>query len=176
VGKGTLIEKVLPRLKNTILSRSATTRPIREGEKQGREYLFLSTHEFEQSVNKEEFLEHVGYGSHQYGTLRSEVEGNLYSGNSVILEIELEGARAVRAAMPEAVLIFIEPPSMDELHHRLKGRNTEESSERKTRLERAREELAAREEFDYIVVNHEVDQAADDLEQVITSSLEGGRN
>lgn len=174
VGKGTLICSILPRLENTVLSRSATTRPMRDGEQQDREYNFLSQKEFDRRVNEGDFIEHVKYGSHNYGTLKSEVEENLRSGRNVILEIELEGARSVREEMREAVLIFIEPPSMEELHKRLAGRNTEESAEREVRLQRAREELAARAEFDYIVVNQTVAQAADDLEQIIKTSLEGG--
>jgi guanylate kinase len=147
---------------------------MRDGEQQGREYNFLGQKEFDRRVNEGDFIEHVRYGSHHYGTLKSEVKENLRSGLNVILEIELKGARKVREKMQEAVLIFIEPPSMEELHKRLAGRNTEESAERKVRLERAREELAAREEFDYIIVNQTVDQAADDLEQIIKTSIEGG--
>ena len=147
---------------------------MRKGEQQGREYRFLSKDEFDSRVNDGDFIEHVRYGSHDYGTLKSEVEENLMSGMNVILEIELVGARSVRNEIHDAVLIFIEPPSMEELHSRLAGRNTEESAERMIRLERAREELAAREEFDYIIVNENIDKATDDLKQVIVSSLEGG--
>jgi len=171
VGKGTLINEVLPRLEDTLISRSATTRPKRAEEQEGREYYFLTPGEFDERVAGGEFLEHVTYGSNRYGTLRSEVIRQLESGRNVVLEIELEGARNIKQGMPEAVLIFIAPPSVDELRSRLAGRNTEADAERKVRLERAEEELASQHEFDYIVVNKTVEQAADELEQVIKSSL-----
>lgn len=174
VGKGTLIGKVLPHFKDAVLSRSATTRPRRSEEKQGREYYFLTPEEFEERVKAGDFLEHVKYGANRYGTLRSEVVKQLDSGKSVLLEIELEGARNIRSRMPEAVLIFIAPPSVEELRLRLAGRNTEADAEREVRLERAGEELASQDEFDYIVVNRTVEQAADELEKVIKSTLEGG--
>lgn len=157
-----------------MLSRSATTRPRRSEEKQGREYYFLTPEEFEDRVKAGDFLEQVKYGANRYGTLRSEVVKQLDSGKSVLLEIELEGARNIRSRMPEAVLIFIAPPSVEELRLRLAGRNTEADAEREVRLERAGEELASQDEFDYIVVNRTVEQAADELEKVIKSTLEGG--
>ncbi|MHB9112872.1 MAG: guanylate kinase [Thermoleophilia bacterium] len=171
VGKGTLIKEVLPRLEDTSLSRSATTRPKRAEEQEGREYYFLTPEEFDERVARGDFLEHVTYGSNRYGTLRNEVVRQLDSGRNVVLEIELEGARNIRQRLPEAILIFIAPPSVDELKSRLTGRNTEANAERRVRLERAEEELASQHEFDYIVVNKTVEQAADELEQVIRSSL-----
>ncbi len=173
-GKGTLIGRVLPHLPNTFLSRSATTRPRRPEERQGREYYFLSPQEFEDRAKKGEFLEHVKYGSSSYGTLKSVVEDDLAAGRNVILEIELEGARNVRRLLPEAALIFIAPPDFAELESRLRGRSTEAEEEVAARLERAREELASRNEFDYIIVNQTVDQAAAELEKVIKTELEGG--
>jgi len=170
VGKGTLISKVLPKLENTMLSRSATTRPRRKDEQQGREYFFLTPEEFEERVGAGDFLEHVSYGANRYGTLKSEVVKQLDAGRSVLLEIELEGARSIRRQMPEAVLIFIAPPSVEELRARLAGRNTESDDEVKSRLERAEEELASQDEFDYIVVNQSVAQAAAELEEVIRSN------
>lgn len=174
VGKGTLIANVLPRLSSTVLAKSATTRPKRGDEKQGREYYFLRPEEFEQKVKQEEFIEHVQYGSSRYGTLKSEVESHLSAGRNVIVEIEVEGARNIRHQIPDALLIFIEPPSIEELGRRLKGRNTETGEEIDLRLARAREELAAREEFDYIVVNNEIDRASDELERSINMGLHGG--
>ena len=159
-----------------MLSRSATTRPRRNEEKQGREYYFLTPEEFEDRVKAGDFLEHVKYGANRYGTLGSEVVKQLDTGKSVLLEIELEGARNIRSRMPEAVLVFIAPPSVEELRLRLAGRNTEAGAEREVRLERAGEELASQDEFDYIVVNRTVDQAAKELEKVIKSTLEGGRS
>ncbi len=176
VGKGTLIEKVLPRIPSTRLARSATTRPRREHEVDGREYFFLSPEEFEERVKDGDFLEHVRYGSHLYGTLRSEVLEDLRAGHNVILEIEVEGAMEVRRQVPGAVLIFIEPPSVEELRKRLVGRDTEVSAEIEARLARAGEELALRDEFDYIVVNDDLDRAAAGLERLIKAELEGAGN
>ncbi|MHB1413457.1 MAG: guanylate kinase [Thermoleophilia bacterium] len=170
-GKGTLIGKVLPRLANAVLSKSATTRPMRPDEQQGREYHFLTPDEFENRVREGDFIEHVKYGSNRYGTLKSEVTGNLDAGRDVVLEIELEGARRVRRLIPGAVLIFIAPPDFAELERRLTARNTETPTVIAARLERAREELAAQKEFDYIIVNDNVGKAADELERAIRSAL-----
>lgn len=147
---------------------------MREGEKEGREYFFLSPAEFERRVRQGDFLEHVQYGAYSYGTLKSEVEKNLASGRNLLLEIELLGARAVRKAMPGAILVFIEPPDFEELERRLTDRETESTAEITKRLERAREELASAQEFDYIVVNETVDRAAQELVKIINANLEGG--
>ena len=170
-GKGTLIGKVLPRLENAVLSKSATTRPMRPDEQQGREYYFLTPAEFENRVREGDFIEHVDYGANRYGTLSSEVTANLEAGRDVMLEIELEGARRVRRLIARAVLVFIAPPDFEELRRRLTARKTETPAAIAARLERAREELAAREEFDYIIVNDDVDKAADELEAAIRSAL-----
>lgn len=171
-GKGTLINSVLPRLKNTGLSISATTRPIRKGEQQGREYFFLSPEEFEERVNQGDFLEHVNYSNNRYGTLKSEVEKSLGAGMSVLLEVDLHGALAVRRQMPDAVLVFVAPPHFDELERRLMERNTEAAAEIDARLERAREELASQDKFDYIVINESVDKAAGELEDILIKEIE----
>lgn len=170
-GKGTLIGRVLPRLDNIHLSVSATTRPRRQDEQDGREYYFLSGEEFEERVRQGDFIEHVEFGFNRYGTLKSEVEKSLAAGRNILLEVELEGARAVRRQIPGAVLIFIAPPSYEELRRRLTDRDTEAENEIAARLERAREELASKEEFDYIVVNKEVEPAAAALERIINDSL-----
>lgn len=123
-----------------------------------------------------DFIEFVKYGSSYYGTLRSEVEKNLQSGRNIILEIELEGARKVRRLIPGAVLIFIAPPDFAELGRRLTARQTETPAEIAARLQRARGELAAQKEFDYIIVNDDVDKAADELQEAIGRALSGGKN
>lgn len=171
-GKGTLINSILPRLKDTYLSVSATTRPMRKGEQQGREYFFLSPEEFEERINQGEFLEHVDYSSNRYGTLRSEVEKSLGDGKNVILEVDLKGALEVRRQMTAAVLVFVAPPQFEELERRLKERNTEADAEIEARLERAREELASQDEFDYIVINESVDKAAGELEDIFIKEME----
>lgn len=171
VGKGTLIAEVLPRLGETVLARSATTRPRRADEVQGREYYFLPPNEFDKRVAKGEFVEHVQYGNNRYGTLRSEVEGHLMAGRNVMLEIEVEGARNIRRLFADALMIFIAPPSLKVLSRRLTDRHTETAAEVASRMERARQELAAQPEFDYIVINQDINKAADDMFQVIETEL-----
>lgn len=175
-GKGTLIEGALRALPFLTVATSATTRPMRPGEVDGREYHFLTVDGFAGRVAAGEFLEHVVYAGHRYGTLRSEVERQVTLGRSVVLEIELRGARAVRAALPDAVSIFIEPPSMEELARRLKARNTEAADAIELRLQESRTELEAMEEFDHRIVNDDRDRATRELVAVIdTATREGGR-
>ncbi len=146
---------------------SATTRPPRPGEIDGREYRFLSEDEFERRVREGRFLEWVHYSGHRYGTLRDEVEARLAAGDDVVLEIELQGARAVRAALPAAVSVFIAPPSLAELAARLKGRGTESAAAIARRLHTAEGEVAAAEEFDHIVVNDDAERAAAEVAGII---------
>src|SRR5919106_1883260 len=163
VGKGTLISRLLERIPELELSVSATTRPPREGEVDGRQYHFLDPGEFERQIDAGEFLEHAAYSGHEYGTLRSEVEQRLARGASVVLEIEVQGARQVRTAMPESVQVFIAPPSPSDLRRRLEGRGSDDPSEIERRLETADSELAAEGEFPHRVVNDDVDRAAAEL-------------
>lgn len=172
-GKGTLIQAILPRLPWLTVAVSATTRPMRRGEVDGRDYHFLTPEEFDARVAAGDFLEHVTYADNRYGTLRSEVDRILAEGMSVILEIELRGARAVRAALPDAVAVFIEPPSFEELGRRLRARNTERDGEINARLETSRVELRAVTEFDHVVVNRDVAQAADELERIVRAATAG---
>jgi guanylate kinase len=166
-GKGTVIARVLEALDGLALSVSATTRVPRPGEIDGVHYHFMSRDEFERAVMAGRFLEWVEYGSDLYGTLRGEVDEKLKRGCDVILEIELQGARAVRRALPEAELIFIAPPSFTELVTRLRGRATESEDAIATRLRIAREEVAAAKEFDHVVINDEADTAAREVTQLI---------
>jgi guanylate kinase len=172
VGKGTLISELLRRVPGLELSVSATTRAPRGGERDGREYHFLDRGEFDRRARAGEFLEHATYSGHRYGTLRSEVERRLARGASVVLEIEVQGARQVRAAMPGSVQVFIAPPSPGALRKRLQGRGTDSSSEIEERLQTAGPELAAQEEFHRVVVNDEVGRAAADLEAIVREELE----
>jgi guanylate kinase len=146
---------------------------MREGEINGKDYFFLSEADFEQRVRQGDFLEHVQFGSYSYGTLKSEVEQKLAAGQSLLLEIELEGARSIKRSTEDAVFIFIRPPDFDELAKRLIDRDTETSAEIKKRLDRAREELASADEFDYIVINDTVARAAGELEEIINNRLKG---
>lgn len=171
VGKGTLIATLLERLPDLELSVSATTREPREGEVDGRDYRFLDEPEFERRVQAGDFLEHATYSGSRYGTQRSEVERGLAEGHSVVLEIELQGARQVRATMPEAVLIFIAPPDRDALRSRLQQRGTDSAEAIERRLRTADEELDAQGEFGHVIVNDDVQTAAGELERLVRSEL-----
>ena len=171
VGKGTLIEKLLERIPELELSVSATTREPRPGEEDGRDYHFLSEAEFERRVEAGDFLEHATYSGNRYGTLREAVESRLAEGRSVVLEIEVQGARQVRAAMPEAVLIFIAPPDPAALRRRLEGRGTDTPEAIERRLRTAELELEARVEFPHVIVNDDVQKAASELEKLVREQL-----
>lgn len=147
---------------------SATTRRMRPGEVDGQHYHFLAPGEFERRVAADEFLEHVTYAGNRYGTLRSEVDRILAEGLSPVVEIELAGARAVRRMIPEAVSVFIAPPSADELSARLEARATDTEGEIAQRLATGAIELAARDEFDHVVVNATVPVAVDDLARIVS--------
>ena len=171
VGKGTLIERLLERIPDLELSVSATTRPPRSGEVDGRDYRFLTDEEFERRVEAGDFLEHATYSGHRYGTLREEVERRLEQGRSVVLEIEVQGARQVRDAMPEAVQIFVAPPDPSALRSRLEGRGTDSAAAIERRLRTAEIELEAQGEFPHVVVNDEVQRAAAELEGLVRGEL-----
>ncbi len=171
VGKGTVAAYVREHHPEVWISVSATTRPPRPGEEQGRHYWFVSDEEFDRMVAAGELLEWaVVHRSARYGTPRRPVEQALADGRPALLEIDLQGARQVRASMPDARFVFLKPPSWEELVRRLVGRGTETADERARRLETAREELAAEPEFDATVVNTEVHQAAEQLVTLMTGS------
>jgi guanylate kinase len=167
VGKGTLIRTLRERVPELELSVSATTRQPRPGETQGVDYHFLTDDEFERRVRSGDFVEHAAYSGRRYGTLRSELDKRIGAGAPVVLEIEVQGARQVREAMPEAVQIFIAPPSEDTLRTRLIGRGDTPPEEMERRLQVAREELGAREEFGHVVVNDRLEDAVAELEQIV---------
>ncbi len=171
VGKGTLISKLLERVEGLELSISATTREPREGEVDGRDYHFLTPEEFDRRIEAEDFLEFATYSGHRYGTLRSEVRQRLDQGHSVVLEIEVQGARQVRAAMRESVQVFIAPPDPASLRHRLESRGTDSLEAIDSRLEVAQQELAAQDEFAHRVVNDELERAAGELERIVRAEL-----
>jgi guanylate kinase len=171
VGKGTLIAELLERVPDLELSVSATTRKPRDGESDGRDYHFLGPEEFDRRAREGEFLEHATYSRNRYGTLRDEVERRLCAGRSVVLEIEVQGARQVRAAMPDSVQVFIAPPSPDVLRERLRRRGTDSPQQIDERLRTAELELAAQQEFGYVVVNDEVERAARELEGIVRDEL-----
>lgn len=162
VGKGTLIRRLLSDFAGAELSVSATTREPRDGEVNGRDYHFLSGPEFEQRVRQGEFVEHAEYAGNHYGTLRSELRR---PARLIVLEIDLQGARQVRATMPEAEQVFIAPPNDDlgELERRLLARGAESPAQIERRLTVAKEELAAQGEFRHRIVNTDAEQAAQEL-------------
>jgi guanylate kinase len=164
VGKGTLISALRARHPELGLSISATTRSRRVGEQDGGAYYFLTDQEFDRRLAAGEFVEHATYAGHRYGTLRSELERHTRSGEPVVLEIEVEGARQVRDAIPSAVLVFIAPPSLAVLRERLEARDTDDPREIAMRLAAAETELAAREEFAFTVVNDRLGDAVDALD------------
>ncbi len=173
VGKGTLIRGLLGEVPELGLSVSATTRRPRPGEREGADYHFLTPEEFERHVAAGDFLEHASYSGNRYGTLRSEVEKRLDEGRPVALEIEVQGARQVRAAMPEAVAVFIAPPSREALRARLIGRGTDTPEQVETRMRTAERELEAQPEFSHVVVNDRLEQATADLVEVVRAELPG---
>jgi guanylate kinase len=162
-----LIDAVLPRFPKLEVAVSATTRPRRPGERDGVEYHFLDRQSFEEQIGADNFLEHVVYAGHLYGTLRSEVEDRLAAGISVVVEIELNGARAIRRLLPDAVSIFIAPPSTAELARRLHSRATDSEDEIALRMAASLVELEAVDEFDHLVVNDDQERAAEELARLM---------
>jgi len=171
VGKGTLISRLLERVPDLELSVSATTREPRPGEVDGRDYHFLTPEQFDDRIEREDFLEFATYSGNRYGTLRSEVRKRLDGGHSVVLEIEVQGARQVRAAMRESVQVFIAPPDPAVLRERLEARGADSPEAIDARLEVAEQELAAQDEFAYCVTNAEIGRAAADLEGIVRNEL-----
>lgn len=170
-GKGTLIKGALARVPDLAVAVSATTRAMRPGEVDGREYHFMSRAEFARLVEDGAFLEHAEFAGNRYGTLNTELDRIMGTGRSVILEIELQGARNVRRVRPESVSVFIEPPSLDELARRLRARATDAEEEIEARLEVARTEVAAREEFDHVILNDDIARATAELVDVIEAEV-----
>lgn len=168
VGKGTVSRHIREEYPDVLLSVSATTRPPRPGEIEGEHYYFVSDAEFDGMIARGEFLEYaVVHNRSRYGTPRPPIDRALAEGKSVLLEIDLQGARAVRERMPEALLVFLLPPTWEELVRRLIGRGTESPEEQARRLETAKIELAAQDEFDVKVVNNDVGQAAREVVELL---------
>jgi guanylate kinase len=171
VGKGTLIRTLRERLPELALSVSATTRAPRPGEQDGVDYHFLSDADFQRRVEEGDFVEHAVYSGRRYGTLRSELERHTAAGHPVVLEIETQGARQVRTTLPEAVQVFIAPPSLDALRTRLIGRGTDDDDEVAARLRVATQELAAQGEFGHVVVNDRLEDAVEQLVAIVDAAL-----
>ena len=171
VGKGTLIRALRDRMPELELAVSATTRRPRPGETQGEDYWFLTDDEFARRAAEGDFVEHAEYSGRRYGTLRSELERRIGEGHPVLLEIEVQGARQIRQTMPEAMQIFIAPPSADVLRSRLIGRGTDPPEDIEARLRTARRELAAQDEFREVVVNDRLEEGVEKLEAIVRGAL-----
>jgi guanylate kinase len=170
VGKGTVARYIIENHPEIVLSVSATTRSPRPGEENGVAYYFLTDEEFDGLVQSGQMLEYaVVHGKHRYGTPRGPVEAAINAGHPVLLEIDIQGARQVKAAMPEAVTVFLAPPSWDELVRRLEGRGTETEEDMARRLATAETELASQGEFDHVIVNQEVAVCAEAVVELMKS-------
>ena len=171
VGKGTLIRSMFDRIPVLELAVSATTRAPRPGEEDGVAYHFLSPEQFDARVAAGDFVEWAEYSGNRYGTLRSELERRLEQGIPVVLEIEVQGARQVREKMPEAIQVFIAPPSGETLRTRLVGRGTDTQEQVQRRLDTAAAELAAQPEFQHVVVNDRLEEAVRALVGIVQGEL-----
>jgi len=171
VGKGTVVRHILEQNPEILVSVSATTRLPRSGEVHGRDYFFVTNEEFDEMVASNQLLEYaVVHQTNRYGTPRGPVEAALQAGKQMILEIDIQGAEQVKSSMPEANLIFIAPPNLEELQRRLVGRGTESPEEIAVRLQTAEIEMAAQDLFDHIVINREVAQCAQEVLDLMKSS------
>ena len=168
-GKSTVVFKAIEARDNVCFSTSVTTRKPRPGEVDGKEYFFVDLDRFKEMVENDELLEHAEYVANSYGTPRSYVEQKLNEGVDVILDIEVQGARQVSEKMPDAVKVFIIPPSLDELKRRLESRGTDTARAVEARLIRARQEYQEADFYDYIIVNDDADKAASELSAIMTA-------
>lgn len=175
-GKGTVVRELLNRRPDLVLSVSATTRPARHGERDGVDYQFITEPEFVARRDRGDFLESAIVYGDMKGTPREPVESALAAGKDVLLEVDVQGAMSVKRALPEAVLVFIEPPSLDTLFLRLRGRGTEDPEALSTRLRAAYEEVKRKGSYDYIVVNDDVEEAVADLIRILDGTANDRRN
>ncbi len=166
-GKGTVVKEVLKRRPTVLVSVSATTRPARSGERNARDYHFISTSEFIAARDRGDFLEWAEVYGNLYGTPRGPIERAMDQGKTVLAELDIQGALAVKRAKPEAILVFIEPPSLEDLILRLRGRGTEDTESLSRRVKAAYVEVKAKGVYDYIVVNDTVERAADELVRIL---------
>ncbi len=166
-GKGTLRDKAFPEMREISFSISCTTRPPRAGEKDGVHYRFITEEAFLALLREGRFLEHALVHGNYYGTLRDDVEKALSAGEDILLEIDVQGAAQVKRAMPGAVLLFISPPTLEELERRLAGRGTEEEKALKLRLDNARREMTKSGEYDHVIINDDLTRASEELAAII---------
>ena len=169
-GKSTVVFKAIEGRNDVCFSTSVTTRKPRPGETDGKEYFFVDLDRFREMVENDELLEHAEYVANSYGTPRAYVEKQLESGLNVLLDIEVQGARQVHEKMPEAVMIFVAPPSLKELERRLRGRGTDTERAIEARLIRSQQEFAEADFYDYLIINDDADKAARELNAIIDAS------
>ena len=169
-GKSTVVFQAVKERCDICFSTSVTTRSPRPGEENGREYFFIDQARFDEMVAQDELLEHATYVNHSYGTPRAFVESRLEQGMNVILDIEIQGARQVHEKMPEAVTIFIMPPSMEELRRRLENRGTDTREAIEARIARARQEIREADFYDYLIVNDDLEKAAKEFSAILTAA------
>ena len=170
-GKTTIVKQILKKFPEIVFSVSATTRPKRESEKNGVEYYFITEAEFKQKINNDEFVEWEKFYDYYYGTFKSVVEESVKNGKSVLLEVDVKGAISLKRIYPEAHLIYITPPSFEELVKRLRERRTESESDMKKRIERAKMELSVKDKFDYFIDNKDLNKAINDTSDLINKIL-----
>lgn len=170
-GKTTIVKEILKEFPQIIFSISATTRPKRETEKNGIEYFFLSETEFKQKIENDDFIEWEKFYDYYYGTLKSFISGNLEAGKPVLLELDVKGALTIKRLYPYAHLIYISPPSFEELVNRLRQRNTESESDFNKRIYRAKMELSLKDQFDYVIENEALKTAVNEAKNLIDKIL-----
>lgn len=166
-GKGTIMNEIIRRYNNYALSVSATTRNPRPGETEGKEYFFKSVEEFEKMIAKDELIEYARYVDNYYGTPRAYVEEQLEAGKDVILEIEIQGAIKVKEKFPDTLLLFVTPPTAEELRKRLVGRGTETMDVIDFRMKRAREEALGMDRYDYLIINDVLEDCVEEMQRII---------
>ena len=173
-GKTTIVKKILDEYPDLIFSVSATTRQKRDYEVEGVDYFFITEDEFKKKIDNGEFVEWEKFYDYYYGTYKSFIEKNIESGKSVILEIDVYGALSLKKIYPESILIFIYPPSFEELKNRLKNRNTEDETDYKKRIERAKMELSLKPKFDYLIENKDLEKALSETKSLISKIIKHG--
>lgn len=169
-GKGTLVKKLIEKYDNYALSISMTTRDKREGENDGEHYFFVSHEKFEKTIKENGLLEYASYCGNYYGTPRAYVEKKISEGKDVILEIEVQGALQIKKKFPNTLLLFVTPPTADDLYNRLKGRNTETDEQIHRRLSRAKEEVLWINKYDFLVINDKLDECVEELNNMILAA------
>ncbi len=170
-GKTSIVKRLLKDFPELVFSVSATTRPKRQNEIHGIDYFFLTEKEFKEKIDRGDFIEWERFYDYYYGTLKSFIDDNIYNGVSVLFEIDVKGALSLKKIYPESVLIFIDPPSFEELVQRLKERKTESEEDLQKRIDRAKMELSLKEKFDYIFINDDLEKAYKQVKSLIKKIL-----